>query len=36
MKALYQLERCDGEGNGREIQEGENICISMANSCVDV
>ena len=27
------LEGWDGEGDGREIQEGEDICIPMADSC---
>ena len=27
------LERWDGEGGGREVQEGGNICIPMADSC---
>ena len=27
------LELGDGEGDGRDIQEGGDICISMANSC---
>ena len=27
------LEERGGEGNGREIQKGENICIPMADSC---
>ena len=27
-----KLECCDGVGSGREIQEGEDICISMAVS----
>ena len=31
--ALYQLEGWDGEGDGREVQEGGDICISMADSC---
>jgi len=26
------VEGWDGEGNGREIQEGEDICIPMADS----
>ena len=26
------LEGCDGEGDGREFQEGGYICISMADS----
>ena len=27
------LEGWDGEGNGRGVQKGENICILMADSC---
>ena len=27
------LEGWDGEGDGREFQEGEDICIPMADSC---
>jgi len=27
------LEGWDGEGDGREVQEGEDICISKADSC---
>ena len=27
------LEGWDGEGDGREIQKGGDICISMADSC---
>ena len=27
------LERCDEEGDRREVQEGGNICIPMADSC---
>ena len=27
------LEGWDGEGDGREIQKGGNICILMADSC---
>ena len=26
-------EEWDGEGGGREVQEGEDICIPMADSC---
>ena len=29
----YNLEGWDGEGDGREVQEGGNICIPMADSC---
>ena len=27
------LEGWDGEGDGREVQEGEDICTPMADSC---
>ena len=27
------LEGWDGEGDGREVQKGGHICISMADSC---
>ena len=27
------LERWDGQGDGREVQEGGDICIPMADSC---
>ena len=27
------LEPWDGEGDGREVQKGGNICIPMADSC---
>ena len=27
------LEGWDGEGDGREVQEGGDICIPMADSC---
>ena len=27
------LEGCDGEGDGREIQKGNDICIPMTTSC---
>ena len=27
------LEGWFGEGNGREVQEGKDICIPMADSC---
>ena len=27
------LEGWDGEGDGREVQKGGNICISMEDSC---
>ena len=28
------LEDWDGDGDGREVQEGEAICIPMADSCL--
>ena len=31
--ALYQPRGVDGEGDGREIQKGGDICIPMADSC---
>ena len=31
--ALYQPRGWDGEGYGKEFQEGGNICTSMAASC---
>ena len=31
--ALYHLEGWDGEGAEREVQEGGDICIPMADSC---
>ena len=30
--AMYQPRRGDGEGDGREVQEGGDICIPMADS----
>ena len=27
------LEGWDGDGNGREVQEGGDVCIPMADSC---
>ena len=27
------LEECDGEVDGRQVQNGEDICIPMADSC---
>ena len=27
------LEGWDGEGDGREVQKGRDICITMADSC---
>ena len=33
-QGLYiNLEGCDGEGDGREVQKGGDICIPMADSC---
>ena len=33
-QVLYvNLEGWDGEGNGREVQKGGDICIPMADSC---
>ena len=29
----FNLEGWDGEGNGRKVQEGGDICIPMADSC---
>ena len=29
----FHLERWDGEGDGREVQKGVDICIPMADSC---
>ena len=31
--ALYNLEEWDGAGDGREVQEGGDIFIPMADSC---
>ena len=31
--ALYQSRGVDGEGDGKEIQEGGDICIPMGDSC---
>ena len=31
--ALFNLEGWDGEGDGREVQNGGDICIPMADSC---
>ena len=31
--ALYQPRGWDGEGDGREVQKGGDICRPMANSC---
>ena len=31
--ARDNLEGCDGEGGGREVQEGGDTCIPVADSC---
>ena len=31
--ALYQPRGVGGEGDGREVQEGGDICIPVADSC---
>ena len=31
--ALYQPRGVDGEGGGKEVQKGGDICIPMADSC---
>ena len=31
--ALYQPKGWDGEGDGREVQEGRDICTPMADLC---
>ena len=31
--ALYQPRGLGWEGDGKEVQEGEGICIPMADSC---
>ena len=31
--ALYHLQGWDGEGDGREVQKGGDICIPMAGTC---
>ena len=31
--ALFNLEGWDGEGDGKEVQKGGDICIPMADSC---
>ena len=31
--ALNQPRGWDGEGDGREFQEGRDVCIPMADSC---
>ena len=30
---FINLEQWDGEGNGREVQKGGDICVPMADSC---
>ena len=31
--ALYQPRGVDGEGDGKEVQKGGDMCIPMADSC---
>ena len=31
--APYQRRGVGGEGDGREVQKGEDVCIPMADSC---
>ena len=31
--ALFNLEGWDGEGDGREVQNGGDMCTSMPDSC---
>ena len=33
QRLCINLERWDGEGVGREVQKGSDICIPMADSC---
>ena len=33
QRLCINLEEWDGEGNGREVQQGGDICIPMADSC---
>ena len=33
MKNVLVFVGWDGEGGGREVQEGGDICITMADSC---
>ena len=33
LKQGLNLEGWDGEGDGRELQKGGDICIPMADSC---
>ena len=30
---FINLEQWDGEGDGREVQKGGDICVPMADSC---
>ena len=30
---LFNIEGWDGEGDGREVQKGGDICIAMADLC---
>ena len=32
--SVFTLKEWDGEGDGREVQEGGAICIPMADSCL--
>ena len=32
MSGIFNPEGCDGEEDGREVQEGEHTCIPMADS----
>ena len=33
QRVCINLEGWDGEGDGREVQKGEDICIPTADSC---
>ena len=33
QRVCINLEGCDGEGDGREVQEGGDICTPMTDSC---
>ena len=33
QRLCINLKERDGEGDGRELQKGEDICIPMADSC---
>ena len=33
QQGLYQPSGVDGEGVGREVLKGENLCIPVADSC---